>query len=164
MRFCSLSAITVTPSATLRPPILFLSICYMIVIAFAVKIGLEAIARVSEVLMVLAILIAAVAFFSVLTDFHPRRLPAPMFKNGIIKPAVSGLMDGLLPFAEVFLALNIMPNLNDKTKDRISPLTLLCLSREELCIIFTDKEYFSVLGVDTVTARNCLSLLKRFSG
>ena len=67
LTFCNYSNSISYPETS----ILFLSICYMLIIAFAVKIGLEAMGRISEVLMVLSILITALALFSVLTDFHP---------------------------------------------------------------------------------------------
>ena len=139
-------------------PILFLSISYMLVIAFAVKIGLEAMGRISEVLVVLSILITIAALFSVFTAFHPDAF-LPMFKNGITKPAVSGLMNGLLPFAEVFLALNILPNLNDKTKIYKS-LNLAVLVAGGIMFIFTARNIL-VLGVDTA-ARNVFPAEKVF--
>ena len=138
--------------------ILFLSICYMLIIAFAVKIGLEAMGRISEVLIVLAILITAVTLFSLLSNFHPDAF-LPMFKDGLIKPAASGLMAGLLPFAEVFLALNIMPNLNDKKKTAKS-LYLAVLVAGGFMYLFTMRN-ISVLGV-SVTARNVFPSEKVF--
>ncbi len=139
-------------------PILFLSISYMLIIAFAVKIGLEAMGRISEVLIVLAILIAATAFFSVLTNFHPDTF-LPLFKNGIAKPTVSGLVDGLLPFAEVFLTLNIMPNLNDQKKTAKS-LFLAVLVAGGIMYLFTIRN-ISVLGVP-MAARNVFPSEKVF--
>ena len=129
-------------------PIPFLSICYMLVIAFVVKIGLEAMGRIGEVLMVLAILITAVTLFSLFTDFHSDAF-LPMFKNGIEKPAVSGLMSGVLPYAEVFLALNIMPNLNDKKKT-FKSLGLAVLVAGGMLYLFTIRN-ISVLGVDVAS-------------
>ncbi len=154
LTFCNYSNSISYPETS----ILFLSICYMLIIAFAVKIGLEAMGRISEVLMVLSILITALALFSVLTDFHPDAF-LPMFKNGIIKPAASGLMDGLLPFAEVFLALNIMPNLNDKKKTSKS-LYLAVLVAGGIMYLFTIRN-ISVLGV-SVAARNVFPSEKVF--
>jgi len=139
-------------------PILFISICYMIIIAFAVKIGLEAMGRISEVLMVLAILISVVALLSLVTDFHPDAF-LPLFKDGIAKPAVSGLMGGLLPFAEVFLALNILPNLNDKKKT-FKSLSLAVLVAGGVMYLFTVRN-ISVLGVD-MASRNVFPSEKVF--
>ena len=130
----------------------------MLIIAFAVKIGLEAMGRISEVLIVLAILITAVTLFSLLSNFHPDAF-LPMFKDGLIKPAASGLMAGLLPFAEVFLALNIMPNLNDKKKTAKS-LYLAVLVAGGFMYLFTMRN-ISVLGV-SVTARNVFPSEKVF--
>jgi spore germination protein KB len=139
-------------------PILFISICYMLIIAFAVKIGLEAMGRISEVLIVLAILISIVALLSLVTDFHPDAF-LPLFKNGIAKPAVSGLMGGVLPFAEVFLALNILPNLNDKKKT-FKSLTLAMLVAGGVMYLFTVRN-ISVLGVN-MASRNVFPSEKVF--
>jgi len=130
----------------------------MLIISFAAKIGLEAIGRISEVLIVLAILITAIALFSVLTAFHPDAF-LPLFKNGIAKPTISGLMSGLLPYAEVFLALNILPNLNDKSKT-FKSLSLAVLVAGGIMLLFTVRN-ISVLGV-SVTARNIFPSEKVF--
>ena len=139
-------------------PILFVSISYMLIIAFAVKIGLEAMGRISEVLIVLTILITFVALFSLFTSFHPDAF-LPFFKDGITKPTLNGLMDGILPFAEVFLALNILPNLNDKSMMNKS-LNLAMLVAGGVMYLFTIRN-ITVLGVD-VTARNVFPSEKVF--
>jgi len=126
-------------------PILFLAISYMLIIAFTVKIGLEAIGRISEVLTVMAVLIASIALFSLFTDFHPNAF-LPLFKNGIIKPAVDGIIGGMFPFAEIFLVLNITPNLNDKTKT-FKSLILAGLLAGGTFYLFTIRN-ISVIGVD----------------
>lgn len=138
--------------------ILFLSICYMLIIAFAVKIGLEAMGRISEVLVVLAILIVAIAFVSLITDFNPDTF-LPLLKNGVVKPTISGIRDGLLPYAEIFLALNILPNLNDIKKTSKS-LFLAVLIAGGIIYLFTVRN-ISVLGV-SVTARNVFPSEKVF--
>lgn len=139
-------------------PILFISICYMLIVTFAVKIGLEAMGRISEVLMVLSIFITAITLFSLFTDFHPYAF-LPMFKNGITKPAVSGLIGGLFPYAEVFLALNILPNLNDKKKT-FKSLYLAVLVAGGVMYLFTIRN-ISVLGVN-MTAINVFPSEKVF--
>ena len=96
-------------------PTLFISICYMMVIAFIVKMGLEVIGRISEVLVVLVLLITALALFSLIQDYSPDVF-LPMFKDGIAKPAKAGIMNAVLPFSEIFLAINILPNHNDQKK------------------------------------------------
>ncbi len=154
LTFCNYSNSISYPETS----ILFLSICYMLIIAFAVKIGLEAMGRISEELTVLGFLIVVVAFSSMFTEFHPDAF-LPMLKDGIMKPAFSGLMEGLLPFAEVFLALNIMPNLNDKKKTAKS-LYLAVLVAGGIMYLFTIRN-ISVLGV-SVAARNVFPSEKVF--
>jgi spore germination protein KB len=139
-------------------PILFISICYMLVIAFVVKIGLETMGRISEMLMVLLILITFVTLFSLFTDFHPDAF-MPLFKDGIAKPAANGLLEGLLPFAEVFLALNILPNLNDKKKTFRS-ISFGVLVAGGILYLFILRD-ISVLGAD-LTSRNVFPSEKVF--
>jgi len=131
-------------------PILYISICYMLVIAFTVKLGLEVMGRISEVLIVFVVIIAAVTLFSFLTSFHPDAF-LPMFKDGLAKPFTAGLKDSVLPFAEIFLALNILPNLNDRKKT-FSVVWIAVLIAGGVLLLFTIRN-ISVLGVD-VAARN----------
>jgi spore germination protein KB len=126
-------------------PILFISICYMIVIAFAVNIGLEVMGRISEVLILLVIIISFIALISLVTNFHPDSI-LPLFKYGIAKPTIAGLKNGLFPFAEIFYALNILPNLNDKKKT-FSTLCLTTLVAGGVLFLFTVRN-LSVLGVN----------------
>lgn len=131
-------------------PILYISICYMLVIAFAVKLGLEVMGRISEVLIVLIVIIVSVTFFSLFTSFHPDAF-LPMFKDGLAKPFTAGIKDSVLPFAEIFLTLNILPNLNDRKKT-FSVIWIAVLIAGGMFLLLTIRN-ISVLGVD-VTARN----------
>jgi spore germination protein KB len=139
-------------------PIVFISICYMLAIAFAVKIGLEAMGRISEVLIILMVIISIITLFSVVTDFHPDAF-LPLFKDGVVKPGVSGLVGGLLPFSEVFLALNILPNLNDQ-KSVFKSVSLSVLIAGGILYFFTIRN-ISVLGAD-LAARNVFPSEKVF--
>lgn len=139
-------------------PILYLSICYMLVITFAVKIGLEAICRISEIMLVIMICITLLTFYSMFTDFHPDAF-MPMFKNGIVKPAVDGVIGGVLPFAEVFLILNILPNLNVQKK-LFKSLSLSVIVAGGVMMLFTIRNV-SVLGAG-MAARNVFPSAKVF--
>lgn len=106
-------------------PLLFIIICYMLLVVFIVKMGLEVMGRISEVLVIFIILIIAVTFLSFFTDFHPDAF-LPMFKNGVLPPAESGLKTAILPFGEGILALTILPNLNDRKKTfKVTSLSVL---------------------------------------
>ncbi|MDR3643770.1 MAG: endospore germination permease [Clostridia bacterium] len=130
-------------------PTLYISICYMLVIAFAVKIGLEVMGRISEVLIIFVVIITIVTFFSLMANFHPDAF-LPMFKDGLAKPVTAGLKDST-PFAEIFLALNILPNLNDQKKTfRVTRNAVLLAGG--IMFLFTIRN-ISVLGVD-VAARD----------
>lgn len=131
-------------------PAIFISICYILVIAFVVKMGLEVMGRISEVLIVVIMLVSLVTLFSFFTNFQPSAF-LPLFKDGVAKPAVSGLKGSLLPFAEVFLALNILPNLNEPKKTfRVVWQAVLLAGGILLFFIFRN---ISVLGID-MAARN----------
>jgi spore germination protein KB len=139
-------------------PLLFISICYMLVIAFAVKLGLEVIGRISEVLIVFVIIITVVTLFSCVTSFHPDAF-LPMFKDGFSKPVTAGLKGSVLPFAEIFIALNILPNLNDRKKT-FSVVRNGVFIAGGVILLFTIRN-ISVLGVD-IAARNMYPAEKVF--
>lgn len=131
-------------------PRLFVVICYMLLIAFVVKLGLEVMGRISEVFIVFVVIFVTVTFFSLFSDFHPDDF-LPLFKDGLLKPATAGLMSSPFPFAEIFLMLNILPNLNDQKKTS-HVVWLAVLLAGGIMFLFTIRN-ISVLGVD-VTARS----------
>lgn len=141
LTFSSYSVIVSYPET----PILFISICYMLLIAFVVKLGLEVMGRISEVFIVFVVIILAVTFLSLFSDFHPDAF-LPMFKDGIAKPATDGLKGAPLPFSEIFLSLNILPNLNNRKKTS-HVVWISVLLAGGIMILFTIRN-ISVLGVD----------------
>jgi spore germination protein KB len=131
-------------------PILFILICYMLLVVFIVKIGLEVIGRLSEVLILVMVLIIAITLLSFFTDFHPDAF-LPMFKSGVVKPAVSGLNSAILPFGEGIVALTILPNLNDRKKTfKVTSLSVLVAGAIMFVVMTRD---IMTLGV-SVAARN----------
>lgn len=131
-------------------PILFISICDMLAIAFVIKLGLEVICRISEVYILIILMISLITLFSFITSFHPDAI-FPLFKDGIGKPLLSGIISSLLPFAEFFLALNILPNLNDQKSVRSVGRNAVLIAGG--LMLFISMRNICVLGVD-VTARD----------
>jgi len=139
-------------------PLLFIIICYMLLVVFIVKIGLEVIGRISEVLIPAIVLIIAITLFSFFTDFHPDAF-LPMFKNGVAPPAISGLKIAMLPFGEGILALTILPNLNDRKKTfKVTSLSVLIAGGILFILMARD---IMTLGV-SVAARNVFPSEKVF--
>ncbi len=130
-------------------PTLFISICYMLVIAFVVKMGLEVIGRISEMLIVLILLITAISLFSLIQEYSPD-IFQPMFKDGLAKPAIAGIMNAVLPFSEIFLAINILPNHNDQKKASKVIFLAVIITWSEFSLLTLRN--ISVLGID-VAAR-----------
>lgn len=139
-------------------PLIFISICYFLVIAFVVRKGLEVMGRISEVLNIVFYLVILVTFAAFFTDFNPDAF-MPMFTNGVIDVTVKGMKGSLLPFAEIFLALNIFPNVNDKTK--IPKAAFFSILIAGLAFIIFALRNVSVLGVD-LAARNVYPSAKVF--
>ena len=139
-------------------PILFLSICFMIIIAFAVKLGLEVLSRMSEVFMLIIIVVTLITLMSFITSFHADAV-LPIFKDGLKKPLLAGLTDSSLPFAEFFLALTILPNVNDLKKIRNVGRNAVLFAGGLMYIIVMRNIF--VLGAD-VSARNVYPSEKSF--
>ncbi len=131
-------------------PVLFLSICFMVVIVFVVKLGLEVLSRVSEVSIMIIIIITLVTLMSFKTSFYPGAI-LPLFKGGLKKPLLDGLLSSPFPYAEFFLALTILPNVNDQKKVRSVGRNAVLIAGG-LMYIMVMRNIF-VLGAD-VTARN----------
>ena len=91
-------------------PILFVEICFLLVAAFAVRIGLEVIGRVSEIFMLIITAIVLITLFSVATDFHTDAFE-PVLIYGLRRPLTAGLRMAFLPFGESVAALTILPHL-----------------------------------------------------
>ena len=139
-------------------PLLFISICYMLVIAFLLKIGLEAMARISEVLNIIYFLITFLTVATLFTEFHPDAF-MPMFKNGIVNVTIGGMKGSLLPFSEIFLTLNLIPNVNDKKK--IARCAFLGVLIGGFSFMLFALRNVSVLGVE-MAARNVYPSAKVF--
>lgn len=126
-------------------PILFIAICYMLIIAFTVKIGLEAMARISEISFILIIFIIIFSLFSIITSFHLDFF-MPVLKNGVKQPLIAGLKMTMLPFGEGIAALTIFPNINNGNKIfKVANFTILFSGIIILLIIFRN---ISVVGTD----------------
>lgn len=96
-------------------PILFIDICYGLVIAYAVKIGLEVLGRMSEVFFPVLCTVVLITLASFFTSVHPQVF-LPVLKDGWWKPVSVGLRIAMLPFAMTAAGLTIFPNLNEPQK------------------------------------------------
>jgi spore germination protein (amino acid permease) len=139
-------------------PILFIDICFMVVIAFAVKIGLETLGRMSELFVIFFGFVVFITFASIFTDFHPLAFK-PILKDGIMPPLMSGLQSAILPFAEVTIALTIFPNVNNQKKIfKIANITTLVTGAFLFAIMVRN---ITVVGVD-LSGRNIFPAEKVF--
>lgn len=139
-------------------PILFIDICIMLVITFAVKIGLEVLGRMSEVFLIIFGIVVIATFASLSTDFHVLAFK-PILKNGILPPLMSGLESAVLPFSESMIALTIFPNVNNQKKIfKIANITTL-LTGGFLVLILVRN--IVVVGVD-LSSRNIFPAEKIF--
>lgn len=103
-----------------RTPLLMFIVISVMLAAYAVKSGLEVIARMNQFVLLLMFLSVAGIFSLVLKEFHPEYL-FPILENGV-KPVIRG---GLTPSAwrgEVFIMVMFIPYLNKYQKARVSGL------------------------------------------
>lgn len=108
-----------------RTPLPFVLICFIFVSAFAVKLGLEAMGRISEVFLILFFVFTLITLFGFFTNFHTG-IFKPVLAHGFAKPVIAGLRLGMLPFGESVFALTVFPNLaNQKSVFKVAKLTLL---------------------------------------
>ncbi len=94
-------------------PILFIILCFAIVVVYAVKIGIEVIGRISEVFIFLLVLSVVFVFFALMSIFDVENLK-PFLSEGftpILKTAFSVLT---FPFGETVVFLMIFPFVNKK--------------------------------------------------
>ena len=139
-------------------PSVFIAVCYMLLIAFIVRIGLEVLGRISEVLIVVMLIIVSISMFGIAAEFQPDAF-LPILKDGIMKPAVSGLSMSMLPFGEGLIALSILPNLNDHKKTfKVMSLSVIVAGSIMFILMLRD---ITILGVP-LAARNIFPSEKTF--
>ena len=90
-----------------------MDICYLLVAAFAVRIGLEIMGRISEIFMIIMTVIVLITLFSVATDFHADAFE-PVLIYGLRRPLTAGFQMAMLPFGESVAALTILPHLTSR--------------------------------------------------
>lgn len=139
-------------------PLMFISACYFLVIAYVVRIGMEVMARISEIMTILFFVITLFTFLTFFTDFHPDAF-MPMFKNGILNVTMAGMKGSMLPFAEIFLALNVFPSVNDRLK--VARSTSLAILIAGASFLLFGVRNISVLGIE-LAARNIYPSAKVF--
>jgi spore germination protein KB len=93
-------------------PILFFLICIIFVCAFCVRIGIEVLARTSEIFICIALLnlVISVALLIPLLNVDVFK---PFLSAGLTPVLQSGYRIAMVPFSEVFLYLMIFPSLNN---------------------------------------------------
>ncbi len=139
-------------------PLIFITACYALVIAFAVRTGLETLGRIGEVFFPVLCAVVLITMASLFTSFHSIAF-LPVLKSGWVKPVSVGLRVGMLPFASVVAALAIFPNMTEPKKvfhvvNMTSLLTGIC----ETAIVFRN---IMVTGVQ-LSSRNIFPYEKVF--
>lgn len=127
-------------------PLVFTSICYILLIAFVVRIGVEVMARVGEVVTIVFFLVTFVTFATLYTSFNADAF-MPMFKNGFLQTTLKGMRGALIPYSEIFLAINIFPNIN--RKDKIASSVSWAVLIGGFSFVLFALRNVSVLGVHT---------------
>lgn len=139
-------------------PILFIDICYGLIIAYAAKVGLETLGRMSEVFFPVLCLVVLVTLASFFTSVHPQVF-LPVLKNGWWKPVDVGLHIMMLPFAITAVCLTVFPHLSDPRQVfRVTNRAALLAGIVEWVIIVRDV---AVTGIQ-LSSRNIFPYEKVF--
>lgn len=139
-------------------PILFVDICFLVVIAVTVRLGLETLGRMGEIYIVIFFVVVILTFASLFTGFHPDAF-SPVLKDGVVPPLKAGIAYAMIPFSEFFIALAVFPNVNDQTK-LFSIANRTALFSGALLFLITVRDIM-VVGVD-LSARNIYPAEKIF--
>ncbi len=101
-------ATTVTYPET---PLLFFAITYAVVVIYALKVGIEVVGRISEVIVPFVCLVVICTFLVSIPSMKVSNLQ-PILAKGIMPPLQAGFATMILPFGEFILFLLVVPNLN----------------------------------------------------
>ncbi|KNY25601.1 GerAB/ArcD/ProY family transporter [Pseudobacteroides cellulosolvens] len=96
-------------------PILFIIVCFSLIIAFSVRAGIEVMGRISEIFLVILTAILVFVFFSLITSFDLENLK-PFMTQGI-KPIINTAF-GIVtfPFGETIAFLMVFPHVIKQEK------------------------------------------------
>jgi len=96
-------------------PIEFIHIIFMIVVVYAMKLGLEPIVRAAELLIPIVLVMLFIMFVSIVPQIKSENL-FPILDNGF-KPVISGAIPFIsFPFLENVLFLMILPSVREQDK------------------------------------------------
>jgi len=124
-------------------PIIFVIICFALVIAYAVKSGLEVIARMSEVFVPFVPFMLVFIFLLLLSQMHLNYL-FPFLEKGF-KPVIKSAFAVLsFPFGETVCFLMIFPHLNKR--NNLVKIAYLSLAIMGFIILSTVFQNLWVLG------------------
>ncbi|MET3698458.1 spore germination protein KB [Bacillus oleivorans] len=129
-------------------PLFIINALLIIVLTYAVKSGIESVARTGELLFVLMYLLAIAGFILIvisgLIDINNLK---PLLEEGtwpVVKTAFTQTL--YVPFGEAVVFAMILPYLSNPKKARMTGVSALCLSGINLAIVMAVN--ISVLGID----------------
>ncbi|WP_419872570.1 GerAB/ArcD/ProY family transporter [Candidatus Pristimantibacillus sp. PTI5] len=98
-------------------PIGAIYIIFILVVIYAVKLGIESISRTAEILVAISLFMLAFMFITLIPQIHIEHL-LPIFEGGF-KPVIRGAVPLMsFPFLELVLFLMIFPHANEQAKVR----------------------------------------------
>jgi len=129
-------------------PIIFVIICFMLVIAYALKNGLEVIARMSQLFVPLVPFTIIFASLLLLSQVNHNYL-FPFLEKGV-KPVIKTAFTVLsFPFGEAVAFLMIFPHLNER--DSLVKVAYLSLAIIGFLIFIAEIRNLLVLGAEMLT-------------
>lgn len=126
-------------------PTLFLAIVIMIVTAYAVKKGLEVMARISELLVPILIIAVLLLFFALISKYDINNF-LPVLENGWSPVLKASFHMTAFPFAETIVLLMVFPHLNNK-RNAFKVSFISCIIAGLILLLITSRDLM-VLGPD----------------
>ncbi len=135
-------ATTVTYPET---PLLFFAVAYTVVVVYALKVGIEVVGRISEVITPFVGLIVILTFLASIPSMKTSNF-LPILPKGIMPLLQPAFVTMILPFGEFLLFLLVLPNLHhQKSFKRVSYIAYIAAG----CILFIIvSRNLLVLGAD----------------
>ncbi len=129
-------------------PILFVIICFALIIVLAVRSGIEVMGRMSEVFAVLLVLVLAFVFLALITEFDIDNFK-PFMAQGI-KPVIKTAFETLaFPFGETVTFLMVFKHTNKQKK--LFKASLFSILFVSVLLLSAIVRNLMVLGADMVS-------------
>lgn len=129
-------------------PLLFFLICYTFVVAYALKIGLETIGRISEIFIPFILMVIVFTFAASIGSMDMANFK-PILSKGFSPVLRAALPSFIVPFGEIFIFLMVFSNLNNQKQ--IPKVVIISNLLIGSILLFVICRNLLVLGADMLS-------------